>query len=160
MFKVGTDKVLTSVQHLQDENKSLKLQIEQYQKAAILQLKNDLKQRIVEKDGAAWLLTKLDVENANQVKDLAYQLKGEVKNLIFVAGADIAGKANLTVMFAQELVEEFGLHAGNIIREAAKEIQGGGGGQPFFASAGGRNPEGIEKALQKAEEMIIEKLKA
>lgn len=155
IFKVPAEKVLTSIANLQDENKALQTKIEAYQKEAILALKRQLKKDIIEKDGISWLLTKVEVESADQVRDLAYQLKGEVENLIFIAGASINGKANLTIMFAQNLVEKFGLHAGNIIREVAKEIQGGGGGQPFFASAGGRKPEGIESALAKAETVII-----
>lgn len=159
-FKVPVDKVFASVTNLQKENKSLQDKIEVYQKEAIRNLKAQLRQEITEDNGISWLLTKIEVESADQVRDLAYQLKGEVDNLVFVAGATLNGKANLTIMFSQELVEKYGLHAGNVIREAAKEIQGGGGGQPFFASAGGRNPEGLEKAIAKVKELVVKKLAA
>ncbi|PVX50954.1 alanyl-tRNA synthetase [Balneicella halophila] len=157
-FKVPTQKVLSSIHHLQEENKKLQLKIKEYQKQALTSLKKELKGDVTEKDGISWLIKKLEVESADQIRDLAYQLKGEINNLIFIAGANIKGKANLTIMFSQNLVEKHGLHAGNLVREVAKEIQGGGGGQPFFASAGGRNPEGIENAFAKAKEMIKAKL--
>lgn len=157
-FKVPTDKVLTSVFSLQEDNKNLQLQIEEYRKQEIVALKKELKARIVEENGVSWLVSKLTLGSADQIRDLAYQLKGEVANLVFVGGANLDGKANLTIMFSPELVEKYGLNAGNVIREAAKEIQGGGGGQPFFAAAGGRNPEGLENALLKAKELIKEKL--
>lgn len=157
-FKVPVDKVLVTVANLQKENKMLQSKIEDYQKAATLALKRELKQDIVKKGTISWLIKEIEVENSEQVRDLAYQLKDEVDNLIIVIGATIKGKANLTLMFTQELVKQYGLHAGNIIREAAKEIQGGGGGQPFFASAGGRKPEGLVNALLKAKELIEEKL--
>lgn len=153
-FKVPVEKVLASVSSLQEENKNLQTQIEAYQKEAILTLKQKLKNDIIEEDGISWLICKVQLENADQVRDLVYQLKGEVENLACVVGAAIGDKANLTIMFAQELVDAYGLHAGNVIREAAKEIQGGGGGQPFFAAAGGRRPENIEQALEKAKELI------
>lgn len=158
IFKVPVDKVLASVASMQEDNKTLQTKIETYQKETIRGLKEKLKKEIVGEDGISWLIAKVDVESVDQVRDLAYQLKGEVENLIFVAGATLNDKANLTIMFAQKLVERYDLHAGTLIREAAKEIQGGGGGQPFFASAGGRNPKGIEKALAKAKELIVAKL--
>jgi alanyl-tRNA synthetase len=84
------------------------------------------------------------------IKDLAYQLKGEVENLYLVLGALIDGKPNLTVMISENLVAEKGLDAGKIVREAGREIQGGGGGQPFYATAGGKNAAGLQAAIDKA----------
>ena len=95
---------------------------------------------------------------AAQVKDIAFQLKGEMEKVIFIAGGVMEGKPHLTIMVSNNLVDEFGIHAGQIIREAAREIKGGGGGQPFFATAGGSNPDGIEKALETAEKMIMHKI--
>ena len=87
---------------------------------------------------------------ADQVKTLAFQLRNIQNNqLFFVAGCVHEGKPSLTVLLSDDLVAS-GLNAVTIAREAAKEIQGGGGGQPFFASAGGKNPAGIQKALDKA----------
>jgi alanyl-tRNA synthetase len=88
------------------------------------------------------------------VKTLAYNLKDIVADLFLVLAAEIDGKPSLTVMVSDNLVKEKGLHAGNIIRELAKEIDGGGGGQPFFATAGGKNASGLSKALEKAKSFI------
>ncbi len=159
-FKVPVAKVLSSVTNLQETNKKLELQIQEYQKQALATLKQELKTKITAKEGANWLTKIVEVESADQVRDLAFQLKGEVEQLVLLVGAKINGKANLTILFGQELVDKFDLNAGAIIREVAKEIQGGGGGQPFFASAGGKNPNGLENALKKAEELVLDKLKA
>jgi alanyl-tRNA synthetase len=88
--------------------------------------------------------------NAEAIKTLAYQLKDILSDLFLVLAADIDGKPNITVMIAENLVKERGLNAGNIIRELAKEVQGGGGGQPFFATAGGKDVTGLDRALEKA----------
>ena len=95
---------------------------------------------------------------AAQAKDIAFQLRGELERVIFVAAGVTENKPHLTIMISNSLVEEYGLHAGQIIREVAQEIKGGGGGQPFFATAGGSNPEGIERALKRAEDMIMQKI--
>ena len=100
----------------------------------------------------------LNVQSASDLKDIAFQLKREVENLVFITGADLGGKANLTIMISDNLVKEYDLNAGAIVREAAKEIKGGGGGQAFFASAGGKDPQGLEQAIDKAKKMILHKI--
>ena len=77
-----------------------------------------------------------------------------VKDLFLVLASENEGKVNLTVMISENLVKEKGYHAGNIIRELAKEVQGGGGGQPHVATAGGKNPAGIPRVLERAREFI------
>ncbi|MFW9597342.1 MAG: DHHA1 domain-containing protein, partial [Paludibacter sp.] len=91
---------------------------------------------------------------ADQVKTLAFQIRNiRSEKLFFVAGCVVDGKPSLTVLLSDDLVSA-GLNATNIAREAAKEIQGGGGGQAFFASAGGKNPAGIQKAVKLALEAL------
>jgi len=97
----------------------------------------------------------VELPNADAVKNLAYQLKDIVSDLYLVLGAEIDGKPSLTVMLSENLVKEKGMNAGNIVRELAKEIQGGGGGQPFFATAGGKDSSGLSKALEKAKSFIV-----
>jgi alanyl-tRNA synthetase len=93
--------------------------------------------------------------SADQVKTLAFQIRNvKSEKLFFVAGCVNDGKPSITVLLSDDLVAN-GLNAVNIAREAAKEIQGGGGGQPFFASAGGKNPEGIARAVAKAMEVKL-----
>jgi alanyl-tRNA synthetase len=92
--------------------------------------------------------------DAQLIKDLAFQLKGEIDNLFLVLGAEVNGKANLSIMISDNLVAEKGLNAGKIIREAAKAIQGGGGGQAFYATAGGKNIDGMNEAFEIAVKTI------
>ena len=83
-----------------------------------------------------------------------YQLKGEVDNLFLVLGSAISGKPSITVMIAENLVAEKGLNAGTIVREAANEMQGGGGGQPYYATAGGKDLNGLAAAVTKAKTFV------
>ncbi len=141
------------LQNLHDENLSLKKEIESLKKAQAKNLKSDLKQEITDVSGVKYIAKQVDLD-ANGMKDLAFQLGGEVENLFLILGAEFNGKALLTCYIDKQLAKEKSLNAGQIVRELGKYIQGGGGGQPFFATAGGKNPEGIEKALLEAKKMI------
>ena len=143
-----------AVEQLMQKVSSLNSQIEAYKKEAASGLKKELLAQIQNINGINFLAAKLPVDDAGIIKDLAFQLKGEVENLFLVFAAEIEGKASVHVMISDPLVKEKGLHAGNIIRELAKLVDGGGGGQPFYASAGGKNPGGIPELLAKAKEMI------
>ena len=77
-----------------------------------------------------------------------------MENLFLVLGAEINGKPNLTIVVSEELAKAKDLHAGNIVRDAAKEMRGGGGGQPFYATAGGSYTEGVEAAIEKAKSFL------
>ncbi len=105
-------------------------------------------------NGINFIAQKVELPNADAIKNLAYQLKDIVSDLFLVLAADIDGKPNLTVMLSEDLVKDKGLNAGNIVRELAKEIQGGGGGQPFFATAGGKDLAGLDRALEKAKSFV------
>jgi alanyl-tRNA synthetase len=146
--------ILKQIDSLLVDNQKQKKQIEAFLKQAASQVKNDLYQAVENINGVNFIGKKIAADNAGILKDIAFQLKGEVDNLFLVLGADLDGKANLTVLISDNLVKEKDLHAGNLIRTIAKNIQGGGGGQPFFASAGGKNPDGIEKAIEEAKKMI------
>jgi alanyl-tRNA synthetase len=105
-------------------------------------------------DGVNVIAQKIELDDSGAIKDLAFQLKAQVENMYLVLGAAINGKPNLTIVVSEELSKAKDLHAGNIIREAAKEMRGGGGGQPFFATAGGSNIDGIEAAIEKAKSFL------
>src|SRR5690606_36698387 len=96
------------------------------------------------------LAAQVELPNAEAVKTLAYAIKGATTNLFMVLAAEFEGRPSLTVVVSEELTKEKGLDAGNIVRELAKEIKGGGGGQPFFATAGGKDSSGLGRALDKA----------
>ena len=99
------------------------------------------------------LIKQLDLDTAT-LKDLAFQLGNEVENPFILFGSAYEGKALLLCYIGKELAQVKGLDAGKIVRELGKYIHGGGGGQPFFATAGGKNPEGIAEALEKAQALI------
>ncbi|MFC2109962.1 alanine--tRNA ligase [Bacteroidota bacterium] len=139
---------------LQDENAALKKQIEALVKEKIKSLKAQLKNEITELNGINFLATQIDME-AGALKDIAHELGNEIDNLFFFAGTEINGKALLTSYISKNLVEEKGLDAGKIVRELGKLIQGGGGGQKFFATAGGKNPAGLAEAISKAKDYIL-----
>ncbi len=96
---------------------------------------------------------------SGDLKDLAFQLRNEVEGpMVAVLGGEAYGKAQIAVILSEALIETDGLNAVEIIRAIAGEIQGGGGGQPFFASAGGKNPAGVEKAIAQAVSIVERKL--
>ena len=143
-----------SVETLLDENNKLKKEIEKSILEKSAGLKNELAEKAQNINGINFIAEKVALPNADAVKNLAYQMKDIVNDLFLVLAADFEGKPNLTVMISENLVKDKGLNAGNIIRELAKEIQGGGGGQPFFATAGGKDITGLDKALEKAKSFI------
>ena len=133
-----------------NENTALRKQIEQLMKEKVKQVKASLKISAIKIDNSTIIAQRVELDSADAIKDLAYQLRNEIDNLFLVLGADISGKPLLTIMISDSLVETKKANASNIIREVAKEIQGGGGGQPYFATAGGKDSSGIEVALKKA----------
>jgi alanyl-tRNA synthetase len=143
-----------SVESLLDENARLKKEIEKSVLEKSSGLKNELAQKAQQINGINFIAEKVALPNADAVKNLAYQLKDIVSDLFLVLAADFDGKPNLTVMISENLVKEKDLNAGNIVRELAKEIKGGGGGQPFFATAGGSDVSGLDKALAKAKDFV------
>lgn len=138
-----------AVENLQEENSNLHKQIQQFLKDKAKNLKGDLKSEIKEVNGINFLAKKIDLD-AGGMKDLAFEMGGESENLFLVFGAENDGKALLACYISKELAAEKDLNAGKIVRELGKFIQGGGGGQAFFATAGGKNPAGIDEALEKA----------
>lgn len=104
-------------------------------------------------NGINFLAKKLDLD-AGGLKDVAFKLGGEQDNLFLLLATEQNGKALLSCYISKELVAEKGLNAGQVVRELGKFIQGGGGGQPFFATAGGKNPDGIGQALKEAKKYI------
>ena len=115
-------------------------------------LKEDLKNSVETINGVNFIASEINLDQ-NAIKDLAFQLGGELGNLYFIAGTKNEDKALLTVYISKEITND-SLNAGKIVRELGKLIHGGGGGQPFFATAGGKNPNGIKDALEKAKEYI------
>jgi len=145
--------VLKAVNSLQDDNAKLKKQVEQLIKDKAKGLKGELASQIQEVNGVKFLATQVDLD-ANGAKDLAYDLGANETNLFIVFATVTEDKPMLTCYISKELVSDNGLNAGQVVRELGKYIQGGGGGQPFFATAGGKNAAGIPEALEKAVDFV------
>ncbi|HET8753100.1 MAG TPA: alanine--tRNA ligase, partial [Salinimicrobium sp.] len=142
-----------AISGLQEENTELRKQLEQLLKEKSKNLKSELKNEIREIDGINFLSKKVDLD-AGGIKDLSFQLGDEFNNLFLLFATEKDGKAILSCYISKELVAEKNLDAGKVVKELGKYIQGGGGGQAFYATAGGKNPDGIDEALQKAVEYI------
>ena len=138
---------------LKEENASLKKQIENLLKDKAKNLKGELANALTEINGIQFLAQKVDLD-ASGIKDVAFGMGEKHKNLFLLFGTANEGKAMLTCYISKELVADKGLNAGQVVRELGKLIQGGGGGQPFYATAGGKNPDGIEEALKQAQSYI------
>ncbi|MEO9503521.1 alanine--tRNA ligase [Nonlabens ulvanivorans] len=153
ILKSNTKNPAEAIAQLQDENAALKKEIEQLLKAKAGNLKGDLMASAQDINGVNFIATQTDLD-AKSVKELAFEIEREMDNLFLIIGASDGEKATLTVMISKNLVEEKDLNAGSIVRELGKHIQGGGGGQAHFATAGGKNPAGISAALDAAMKMV------
>ena len=143
-----------AVQDVLDNNRELQKQLEGFAKKEAHSIKDTLKEHVVKHGDINVLTAMVPLTDVQLIKDLAFQLKNEIENLFLVLGAEVNGKANLSIMISDNLVNEKGLNASNIIRDAAKAIQGGGGGQPFYATAGGKNIDGMQQAFDIAVKAI------
>jgi len=145
-----------SLESLLEENSRLKKEIEKsvFEKAA--NIKNDLAAKAESINGMNFIAARIDFANADAIKNLAFSLKEIVSDLFLVLASESDGKPGLTVMISEGLVDKRGLNAGNVVRELAKSIQGGGGGQPFYATAGGKDSSGLDLALMKARELAAQ----
>jgi alanyl-tRNA synthetase len=145
--------ILKAVHSMQEENAKLVKQIEALVKDKVKNLKANLIAEIQEINGVQFLAKQVDL-NPEGAKDLAYELGNLGNNLFLVLATADEEKPMLTCYVSKELVAEKNLNAGQVVRELGKFIQGGGGGQPFFATAGGKNVAGIQQALEKAIDFV------
>lgn len=138
--------IFAAVEELIQKKNGLQKEIEKLQREQLKSIKADLKTQIIESNGINFGSAILELDGG-LIKDLCFQLKSEVDNLFLVIGGKSDGKATISISIAEDLAKSKNWHAGNLVRESAKLIDGGGGGQPFFATAGGKNPAGLEKAI-------------
>ena len=146
--------LITSIEKSSEEIAGLRKQIEQFEQQSINQQKEQLAGQVKALNGVNFLAAQVQAGSADALKTLAFNLRQAVPNLIAVLGAEIDGKPYLAVMLDDEIAKAGKLNATTLVRELAKEIQGGGGGQPFFATAGGKNLAGLSAAIAKAEGLI------
>ncbi|MEE4176829.1 MAG: alanine--tRNA ligase [Bacteroides sp.] len=152
MLKNPKDAV-QAIEQLLEQNEMLRKKIESLQKDQAGLMVEEIVAK-AEKVGAVnFIAQKVDLD-PKMAKDLAYSIKEKVDNFFLVLGYVSDGKPGIVVMISEELTKSKGLHAGNIVRQLAAHIQGGGGGQPFFATAGGKNPDGLDKVLAEARKLL------
>ena len=145
--------IVKGVTSLVEANESLKKQLAQFQNEKAQAVKADLLTKIKSHDGINRIIAQVDLD-AESIKNISYELKNQLSDLYCFLCANVDGKPHLSLMLSDSLVSEKGLNAMAIIRNLAKEIQGGGGGQPFYATAGGKNVDGLPKAMQQANAII------
>ena len=145
--------IVKAVEDLLSKNNQLTKEIEQLQKEKALNVKGDLKNKIETINGINFLGTIVPLDGGS-IKDILFQLKGEVDHFVGVIGGNEGDKCTLSIIASDSIIAEKGINAGNLIREVAKHIQGGGGGQPFFATAGGKNSSGLATAISEVKSKL------
>ncbi len=146
--------IMQGIHRLIADNEDMKKELQNFVKEKTEQLKLKVIDKKKEINGVNVFKLVVPFGSPDVLKDIAFQLKGQFpEKMMFVGATTANGKPNLTVMLSDDLVAQ-GMHAGNIVREAAKLIQGGGGGQPHFASAGGKDADGLNAAV----ELVIKKI--
>lgn len=146
-----------SVERLLTENSQLKKTIEKLQASSAMSMIRELEEKAVTINGIRYISGIVETESADMLKNIAYQIRSTSDITVVVIGASIGDKANIFAMVSDNLVNSRNINAVEIIREIAGEIKGGGGGQPFLASAGGKNPSGLPAALSRAEAFLRKK---
>ncbi|MBF9140226.1 alanine--tRNA ligase [Hymenobacter properus] len=150
--------LIPSIEKQNEEIAALRKQIEQFAQQSINQQKDQLVGQVKDLNGVSFLAAQVQASSADALKTLAFNLRQAVPNLVAVLGAEIDGKPQLAVMLEDDIAKAGKLNASTLVRELAKEIQGGGGGQPFFATAGGKNVAGLGAAIAKAEAAVSKAL--
>ena len=148
---------MQAVKKMLESNETLSKEVESMRREQVAQWADKIAASTPERHGMQLFATQTD-RRPDFVKDLAYNLRQRSPRLVFVVGSVWDGKPTLTVMLGDEITAH-GVNAGAVVRQAAKLMQGGGGGQAFFATAGGKNPEGLQAAIDKAVELIGAQLK-
>jgi alanyl-tRNA synthetase len=150
----STGDIRESVEKLLEENSNLRKTIDKYQKQLADTFVRELQNKAVQVNGIRFLSGVIDGASADLLKSIAFDIRKGSDNSVLAIGSSVGGKATIVVMVSDTLVQQRNINAVTIIKEISAEINGGGGGQPFLATAGGKKPEGIPDALRKAQELI------
>jgi alanyl-tRNA synthetase len=142
--------VVKSLSNLVDENIDLQKQLQHLLKEKAQNIKQNLLSKVQNKNGINVIIEQISFDSAEEIKNILFEIRNQVENCVCVIGAEVKGKPSISVIIDDNLVKEKNLNAGNIIRDLAKEINGGGGGQPFYAQAGGSKLDGLSAAIEKA----------
>ncbi len=146
--------LIKAVENLLAEKATLQKKVEALENEKLQELKNELTKTAVTINGVNVITAKVNVPSADALKQLCFDLKNKVERFYGVIGAEFGGKPQIAVIIDEEVMKEKNLHAGNIVKELAKEMKGGGGGQPYFATAGGSDTSGLERAIEKGKSFV------
>lgn len=144
----------TAAKTLLEEKHNLEKKLEGLYQQQANQIKDSLAQRGKKANGLLTIIEKIELPNADALKNIAYALRNQFDDLFLVLAADINGKPQVAVMLGAKTEATKQFHAGEIIKDLAKEIGGGGGGQPFYATAGGKNLNGLDAVVKKAQQLV------
>lgn len=142
-----------ALEQLLAQNEEMKKEVASMQEMRLNQLATELASRAEDVNGMNYVAVRLEMD-ARSAKDLAFKVKAKTDRLFLVIAHLDGDKPGISIMISESLVKERGLHAGNLVRELAGHIRGGGGGQPFFATAGGKDPAGLDKVLEESRKVI------
>ena len=154
---LNNPQVVQAVKKMIESNEALSKEVEAMRREQVAEWAEKIIASTPERNGVQLLAAQTD-RRPDFIRDLAYNLRARAPKLVFVQGSNHGGKPSLTIMLGDEIVA-LGAEAGAVVREAAKLMQGGGGGQAFFATAGGKNADGLQAAIDRAVDLIMEKLK-
>ena len=146
--------ILKSVNTLLEENASLQKRVQLFMHEKAQQIKNDLIANVRQKNGMNVITGVIELDSSEEVKNILFELRNQVENMVCVLGNTVNGKPNLSVMLSDNIVKDRNLNAGTLVKELAKDIKGGGGGQAFYATAGGTEANGLKTAVQRLEQLI------
>jgi alanyl-tRNA synthetase len=146
--------VVKSLSNVLNENNELQKQLQVLLKEKAQIIKHQLLQKIENKHGINFIAEKIVFNSADEIKNMLFEIRNQVEHCVCVLAAEVNGKPSLSVIIDDELVKSKNLHAGNMIKDLAKEINGGGGGQAFYAQAGGTKLEGLDAAILKAKQLV------
>jgi alanyl-tRNA synthetase len=146
--------ILSATRSLLDEKHMLEKKLEAINLQVAATLKDELARKATQINGCHLILERVTVPNSDALKNISYGLRNQFDDLLMILAADVDSKPQVAVMIGEKLLASNKYHAGNMVKELAKEIEGGGGGQPFYATAGGKNLNGLDSVLEKARKMI------
>ena len=146
--------LIKSVETLIAEKAALQKKVESLENEKLQELKNELAKTVQNVNGVNVITAKVSVPSVDALKQLCFDLKNKLSNFYGVLGAEIGGKPQIAVIIDENVMKDKNLHAGNIVKELAKEMKGGGGGQPYFATAGGSDLGGLERAIEKGKSFV------
>jgi alanyl-tRNA synthetase len=145
---------IKALQSLLEEKNQLQAKLDAFEQIQVQQLKQSLESQVINQNGINYILAQVEATSVDSIKQIAFEFRTKFDSLVLVIGALVDGKPSISVMLTEDVIKSKGWNAGAMVRELAKDIQGGGGGQDFFATAGGKNADGLPESMKKAKALI------